>query len=204
MTKQVRRLWFLPALFLLPVCLSAQAVKQADERVAAERSEVARLIKTLNDPQLRAGEPQRIVEAVKRSGELKATEAIGGLISLLSFARVFPWEKEQEEKGFVYHSSTMSLGRRYPAVSALFQIGEPALPALIDYIATDESDTTARENAAAAVMLIHREEPQKGICYLKAAAAKSTSPVAVARLNQAAEFGRKWLSPDTALPNCQY
>lgn len=163
---------------------------------------MARVVKVLGDSQERTGDPERVVAAIKRAGELRAVEAVDGLVALLTFAQTFRWEQEQEELGVVSHTNTMTTGSRYPAVRALFQIGEPALPALVDHIQDDQTDPLARKNATESVMLIFREAPRKGICYFKAAAAKASSPTAMHWLEEAAESGRKWLPPDSPLPAC--
>jgi hypothetical protein len=54
----------------------------------------------------------------------------------------------------------------YPAVSALFQIGESATGRLLATIQTSESQKT-RENAAKAYMYIYRDDLAKGIRLLR-------------------------------------
>jgi hypothetical protein len=151
----------------------------------------------LGDPRLRADEPRQVIEAIKRAGELGAPELAESLVSLLTFAQTFPEDRIAEETGVVFHTNSMSVGRRYPAVSALFQIGKPALSALVKRIGSSANDEPlARDNAAEAMMLIFREDPQQGVCYLRAAAAKASTPTAVYYLNEAAAYGEKrWVIP---------
>jgi HEAT repeat protein len=185
-------------LTLAGLCLSVVSLGQ--EPRGGERSEeIPRLLKTLDDPQLRSGNPDRLAGAIRRAGELRTQESVDSLVRLLTFRYKSPREREAEDEGIF-----ISVQQPYPAVSALFQIGEPALPALIRRISSDEGEEPglARKNAAQAVMLVFREDPRKGICYFKAAAAKASSPLAMHWLEEAAESGRKWLPPDSPPPAC--
>jgi hypothetical protein len=56
-------------------------------------------------------------------------------------------------KHFHHHTSSTSIERRYPASGALFQIGKPALPALVKYIAGSANDEPlSRDKAAEAAL----------------------------------------------------
>lgn len=189
MKKRRRSLLLLVGLFLTCACCSSPALGQ-DAHRAKQNEEVARLREVLDDPQLRDSEPERLAGAIRRAGDLKAQEAIGSLIRLLTFRYKSPREQEAEEVGIA-----IAVPQPYPAVSALFQIGEPALPALIRHIETNDTDPLARRNAAQALMSIFREEPRKGICYLRAAATKAPTPVAAQWLDEAAEYGKTFLIP---------
>jgi hypothetical protein len=54
------------------------------------------------------------------------------------------------------------------------------------------------------MMLIFREDPRKGVCYLRAAAAKASTPAAVYYLNEAAAYGeqRRVIPIAGSAPSC--
>lgn len=84
---------------------------------------------------------------------------------------------------------------QYPAIGALRNIGQPALPALMEVLANKENDTTESKNALDVFMDIdaHRGNLDKGLKRLKRAAQKETDPVRAARLRRAIEDARaRW------------
>jgi hypothetical protein len=176
-------------LLLVTVMCGAEAMTQTKAHSLDEsgqesiNQEIKKLLLVLRNERLREKEPEQLFEAIKRLGELRAVDAIHDLIKLLTFRRTFEWEKDPNHR--LIRPATMY--NPYPATDALFAIGKPALPALMEAIAAYDSDSLEHQNALHAVDAIFREEPEEGVRYLKNAAVKATSAEGAYRLEQAAE-----------------
>jgi PBS lyase HEAT-like repeat len=105
-----------------------------------------------------------VSEAIRALGTLKSPQAIPLLIKRLSFE-----QKPRNPNRLVTRED------RFPAISALFQIGEPAVPALVDAIANSENPIV-RSNAVESLMLINRTEPLSGLRRLRLEAEKRKDP----------------------------
>ena len=78
------------------------------------------------------------------------------------------------------------LGSLYPAITALFEIGKPAVPDLVGAIAGQDTTDVARNNAIEALFLIHREDVSEAVALLNRASKESTDRQASQRLMDAA------------------
>jgi HEAT repeat protein len=97
-------------------------------------------------------------------GTSKDPIAIPILIELLGFERP---ETEAEKLG------VSSMQDKFPAVPALFSMGKPAVPALIDNLRTKDLDPVVRKNALRALIMLHRDNPPDAILELKNARSKA-------------------------------
>lgn len=158
-----------------PQATSAEVLPSKDEN-----DDVDELITILSDEQLRGTEPERVTRAIIRLGEIRSVDAINDLAKLLTFEQTSKSERNAVT-GFGEDHPTTPLSR-YPAASALFQIGKPALPAIIKEIETHESGSLASENAIYTVMMIHRDNKLEAVKYLEEAATKASSSLASERL----------------------
>lgn len=149
-----------------------------------QADEVRQLIAILRNKDLRDNEPKLIVETVEKLGRLRAEAAIKDLVDLLAFSRRFDWERED----MINEIRLITPGDRYPAVSALFQIGKTALPALVQVISDNEIDSLEFRNARFVVMSIFRDDLPAGSAYLREEAKQFPSPAAQARLWAAAQW----------------
>lgn len=177
-------------LSLLLLALGGEAMSDLDQRTTESNSqpvdgETRQLLTILRDEQLREREPSKVVEAIKRLGEMRSAPAIVDLTRLLTFKQTFEWESQNDD--VVVEIQPIHTGNRYPATSALSQIGKPALPELVKVIETQEPGSLAAENAIYTIAQIFREDPQNGIQYMKEAVFKAPSPDSEQRLLQAAE-----------------
>jgi len=120
------------------------------------------------------------MNAIRRLGELRAVEAIPDLISLLGFR--YTHRREREGGPRVVRARDFS---RYPAADALAEIGNPALPSLVEVVETREFDSMESRNARYAIRLIFRYEPEKADEFFQNAAAKAPSAKAAERLRKA-------------------
>lgn len=85
----------------------------------------------------------------------------------------------------------------YPATDALFQIGEPALPQLVEVIKENNAESLAYKNACYTVMLIFRERPQEGINYLLGKVGEAFTFEQQQRLLQAVEYAKHQVRPSS-------
>ncbi len=138
------------------------------------------LRRTLEDPELIERDPDRLAKAIRRAGSLRLVETIPDLINLLGFRYKFRWEREGGPQ--VIRPTSTS---RYPAAEALIEIGKPALPALVDVVATHDFNTIQSERARYAIREIFRYEPSNAKEFLKDAAAKASTSEAKQRLLKA-------------------
>jgi hypothetical protein len=82
----------------------------------------------------------------------------------------------------------------YPATTALFEIGKPALPALLDLLGT-ETTPIVREKALRTVMDISRDDFVSGVKLIRATASKQKDKAAESRLLDAAAKAAKMCPP---------
>ena len=116
--------------------------------------EIAQLIAIIRNSQLRIEDPEKVVEAINKLGEMKAVSAVDDLAQILSFRLVSQGER--------LTGITTEADQRFPAVSALYLIGKPALPALVKVIENfDEQDLMSR-NARHTMVSIFREKLSGG------------------------------------------
>ena len=187
------KIWILPIGFSLVLIGFLGLAAVSDSRpptiseVAGQSSEIEELLKTVRNKTLMQTDPERLVKAIERLGQLRALTAIDDLSQLLTFKRTF----KGEEIGIFVH--LYSPEERYPAIRALRAIGEPALPALVRVIETNETGSRASENAAYTVGSIFRDEPAREVNYLSEAAATASTPEGKNRLLKAVEAAKKYV-----------
>lgn len=173
------------AMIALALLISmGQTLAQYKQQSTGEGQESMQLLTILRDEQIREREPERVIKAIEHLGQMKSIAAIDDLVQLLTFKQSFPWKNRNLD--IVEEDHPITPLSRYPAAGALFQIGKPALPALIKVIETEETGSLAGENAIYTVTQIFRDSPTKGVEYLRDAAANASSPQAARRLSGAA------------------
>lgn len=133
-------------------------------------------------------DPACTKKIITQLGDAQEIGAIAVLISLLEFRRP---DTEAEKQHF------LSMEDRYPAVESLFQIGAPALPALVSTVANYKTSDLTRQNALRALEEIHREDPTKAILLLRKAANEAKTGAEAVRLEAAAKdvmkyCGKRW------------
>src|SRR5262249_19097521 len=117
-----------------------------------------------------------------RLGQMRAFEAIDDLTALLAFSPRFPGEVLDPD-GAPLNEFQME---RYPAVGALFEIGRPALPALVRTIEANRVDSLEGQNALRSIQNIFREDLNEGARFLEHAAEASSNEYSKQDLRQAA------------------
>ena len=151
------------------VCVAAFAQMTGEAESESREAEIERLRQVIRDKEIQEQDPEQVVRAMRRLGELRAVDAIDDLIALLAFK----YPKESRIGGI-----GLNRGDGYMAKSALFQIGEPALPALVRAIADNDIGSVEFKNARHAVMLIFRDDLPAGSNYLREEATQFSSSAA--------------------------
>lgn len=160
------------------------------------KEEVRKLLATLRDVDLRKNHPDQVITAIRRLGELRASEAIDDLIELLTFSPLFPGEVAGPDGQPVVEFQL----NRYPATGALFQIGRPALPALLRVIELNRLDSLKGQNAMDSIQNIFRDDLAEGVKYLENAAEASLNEYSAQDLRQAAARLRHIAAQHPAAP----
>jgi len=168
--------------FLTTNAVTAQNTRTPDNSAAGRSEEIAKLLAVLRDANLKTTHPEQVVQAVQRLGEMRAVEAIHDLVELLTFSRKFDWERDD----MTVEIQPITPATRFPAVSALFQIGRPALSALVNVIEFNSLDSLRGQNAMYAIEGIFRDEPSEGVKYLERAAETSATAESTRHVSQAA------------------
>ena len=196
------KIWILPIGFSLVLIGFLGLAAVSDSRpptiseVAGQSSEIEELLKTVRIKTLMQTDPERLVKAIERLGQLRALTAIDDLTELLTFRRTFKGEEIAVAPGrtIINASHLYSPDERYPAIRrALRAIGELALPVLVRVIETNETGSRASENAAYTVGSIFRDEPAREVNYLSEAAATVSTPEGKNRLLKAVEAAKKYV-----------
>ena len=142
-----------------------------------------------------ASQPPACVEyAIGQLGERRYGPAADTLIRHLGFRREPDFWEKGEDVVELQHEW-------YPAATALFQIGKPALQPLIDLLGT-ETPPVVRAKALQTVVDICRDDFVSAVKLLRAAAAKQGDSAAKTRLLDAA--GRAvQMCPRGLRPQCE-
>lgn len=129
------------------------------------------------------------ISAIKNLGSPKKKRSIPILIKYLDYedeARVnrrnlFPPSVNITE------ADDLFLDARYPAVGSISHFGKTALPALVEVIEKEESESVRSQNAIYAIKLIFSADWSEGVLYLEKASTESKVPNGGERLQKAAQ-----------------
>src|SRR5215813_8847517 len=141
--------------FILCVILVALVTSfvRALECPAAVESTPADLVQFLQT-QARTADPECVTRAIRRLGESRSTLGAAVLVDLLDFRR--PDSEAEKMRIFDMHD-------RFPAIPALFGVGNSAVPALLEKLKTGKASQMARSNGIRAMVLINRDSPQEAV-----------------------------------------
>ena len=131
------------------------------------------------------------IAALEILGHEHAVAYIPQLVNLLTFRRTFSWE------GTRFKMRPVTELGHYPAAGALFEIGKPALPALLTVAAEEKPDSLKFNNAVSTIMLIHRDQSSQGVHFLRQAALKQVNQEHRSNLDAAVELAQTLCTKDT-------
>jgi hypothetical protein len=151
--------------------------QKCDRFVNSRDSELQRFLQQRTSDQ----DPWCTVVALRTLGHHQVTGAISTLVDYLDFEAPM---SEAEKNGIFIQPREPG---KYPAETALFEIGKPALPALLDVIRSNTDSTSLkRANAIDAIMLIFREDNPSGVKLIRQAAESESDAKAAQSLHRAA------------------
>lgn len=194
------------------ITVTSQNQEKQNNKTTVERNvdnskdsnkEIHTLIETLKD---KNKSPKVIFAAIQTLGKMKSTEAIPELIEYLDYEKLYSL-KQPDYAGNVKIDGieigqTIPISGRYPATGALFQIGEPALPALVKVIENEKPSSVKSQNSLYAIQQIFVEDQLKAVLYLEKAVTESKSANGVKRLQLAAQITKeKWENIQNKLSN---
>lgn len=158
--------------------------KQLDENVQ-------KLLKELNAENILAENPEKLSKIIDELGQRRISESIPNLIKYLDV------ERKSKFNGGAIGLRPLPIGGDFPAVSALFQIGESALPALIEVITKEQTDLLKSKNALRTIHLIFREDLSKAVEYLEKSMAQAETSGGKQNLQKAVEKTKdEWIKSE--------
>jgi hypothetical protein len=126
-----------------------------------------------------ASQPDCAIAALEILGHEHATKYIPQIVNFLAFKRKFYWE------GTGFNIRPVTELDHYPAAMALFEMGKPALPALLGVATQEKPDSVKFNNAVSTIMLIHRDQSSGGVHFLRQAALSQNDQARRASLDAA-------------------
>jgi hypothetical protein len=136
--------------------------------------------------------------AIHRLGNERYAPAVAALVKLLDFHRP---PTEDEKLGVFLRPSL--IGEMFPAAESLEQIGASAQAEVLHAIGSDSVSATARENAIAVWMEIHKYARPKGVALLKLEANKPSAAAAKQKFRIAARMAVKYCIGMPEQPACE-
>ena len=140
----------------------------------------AKSLALLREQQDTRQEPKCIQMAIYGIRGTKSPQAIEVLVKYLDFRR----PSTPEEQFIRRHLITVA--ETYPAVDALYGMGNRAIPRIVSFISAGPPNDISRTNALVAMMQIYRGREPEAILRLKSEAAKTTDSSRQEQLNKAA------------------
>lgn len=118
-------------------------------------------------------EPACILSAMRQLGDRKDVSAVPTLLTYLDF-------RQPVTRDYGFH-----LTSRYPVETALFQIGKPAVPALLQVLATADPQSVAAATAVSSLMLIYRDSLTGAVALLREQADRTSDTETAMRFEAA-------------------
>lgn len=161
-------------------------VEQNDDaypQMAAKKADYA--LTVLSDREYLAHDPECVKAAMLYLGMRHIEKAIPMLISLLTYRQGPPDPRDvnHQESQFGH---LVTRDEQYPAINGLYAMGKPAIPALVQVLASKDIGSIDSKNALYAFMNIYRGNAGDGIHILERAAERQTDSLHAARLRRAA------------------
>ena len=129
--------------------------------------------------------------AIRTLGRRRYEPAIPSLVKLLDFRRPLT---EREKQGLYLH--IQSIDEIYPAANALEDLGEKALPAVLDAIKAKSTTEVGRANAVFAWMTFYKSDsPAKGVSLLRTELDKAEDLTTRENLKWALSKAISWCNP---------
>lgn len=128
--------------------------------------------------------------AIRTLGRRHYEPAIPSLVKMLDFRRPLT---EREKQGLYLH--IQSIDEIYPAANALEDLGEKALPAVLDAIKATSTSAVARANAVFVWMTVYKSESPKGVSLLRMELDRAEDSTTRENVRWALSKGISWCNP---------
>src|SRR5438270_10704106 len=132
MELTMKYLKFLPFILTFAATLSAECARWNSQTDTPPAQELAAFLEQKN---VLVSQPDCAIAALEILGHEHATSYIPQIVNFLAFRRKFYWE------GTGFNIRPVTELDHYPAAIALFEIGKPALPALLAVAAQEKRDS---------------------------------------------------------------
>lgn len=181
------------------ISVNSQMEEKMNNKITAKQTqtslqnsdEIGNLIKTLKNQELKKAFPQLIWEAIEKLGSIRDERAIPELIKYIDYEKKFEPRQKQDSNEITHWDDPKPISGRYPATAALFQIGKPALPALVKVIEAEDAESIKSQNALYTVQFIFRDNLSEGIKYLEKSINEFITKNEKSRLQKAIEDTRE-------------
>jgi hypothetical protein len=148
-------------MLIFAATLSAECSRWSPQTDTPPAQELAAF---LEQKDVLASQTDCAIAALEILGHEHATGYIPQIVNFLTFRRKFYWE------GTRFNMRPVTELDHYPAAMALFEMGKPALPALLAVATEEKPDSLKFNNAVSTIMLIHRDRSSGGVHFLRQAA----------------------------------
>ena len=165
---------FVLSLFLVMLVPGLARALECPEAVESTPADLVQFL----EMQARTADPECVTRAIGRLGEFRSPLGTAVLVDLLDFRR--PDSEVERLHAFDMHD-------RFPAVPALFGVGNPAVPALLLKLENVKTSPTARSNGIRAIAFIYRESPPEAVKIMKKAASTAKDQGDAVRLESSAK-----------------
>lgn len=174
-------------LVFLPVTTRASCVdidsQPGDALPGISEKKADYAIAAISDAQSRVTDPKCVAANIRYLGLAHVDRAVPALVAMLGY-KVPPQALRKPTNDDLY-----------PAIGALVNIGEPAVPALIEVLASKDNDSIESKNAIDSLMdmRVYRDNLNLPLRAIKRAADKENDPIRSARLHRALQDARnRW------------
>jgi hypothetical protein len=186
--RQIKIITLVCVLYLVGSCAAAAEDCKSLENVGPDG-----LVSYLEGTLPNDGNAECVTYAIKTLAQHRYKPAIPMLVKLLDFRRP---PNAHEKNHVLLHPPIIE--EMYPAAAALEEIGtisKSAAPAVLSAIGSTSSSATARENAVAVWMELHKYQSAKGVTLLKQEAIAYTDPAVKENLRWALSKAPAWCNP---------
>jgi hypothetical protein len=185
--------------FAYVLCLVGASNADAEECNSQEQAKMRNLMSYLDKTVPNDANAERVNYVIKTLRERPCAPTVSVLVKFLDFRR--PLSDPEETGEAAFHPLTNEA--HYPAIAVLDEITEfsksarsEVFTAVLNVIGSASSSNTARENAVAVWMFMHREEPARGVALLRKQVIRASDPAVKANFILALSKAQtRWCDP---------
>ena len=162
----------------------------------SRQEKVEKFLSVIRDRELQQKDPNSFRAAIQELGKLRAAEAVDDLVKLLTYRR--EWQRERPAGDYITEGSSWTnyTGAAFPATTALENIGDAAVPALMRVIEGRDEASLESKNARYTVRAIFTRRNRNADAFFRAEATHAVSPEAARRLLNAVQTADQDWKPE--------